>query len=78
MRKGEHYDIQPGDFVEAEVKLDVQLIKGRDGQKQARIKLAMTRVVRLSQAKSLPAKTVAIPAHGLTTISASTASEPTR
>ena len=70
IRKGESYDIHPGDFVEAEVKLDIQLIRGRDGEKQARIKLAMTRVVRICQAKAKSAKDgKAAASHGLTTIS---------
>ena len=76
-RKGVSYDIQAGDFVEAEVKLDVQLTKGRDGAKQARVKLAMTRVMRLKQAKDLPSKTVKTEGHGLTTIAASSATMPT-
>ena len=76
VRKGGAYDIHPGDFVEAEVKLDIQLIKGRNGEKQARIKMAMTHVVRLSQAKQLPVKTVAAEAHGLTTISARRVANP--
>ena len=56
--------------MEAEVKLDIQQIRGRDGEKQARIKLAMTRVVRLCQAKQNPSKgEKSGQEHGLTTIS---------
>ena len=72
-RKGGPYDIHAGDFVEAEVRLDVQLIKGRDGAKQARVKMAMTRVLRLAQAKHLPSKATKEEGHGLTTIAARSA-----
>ena len=58
VRKGEAFDINPGDFVEAEMKLGLQLIMGRNGQKQARVKFNLTRLARLCSAKDVPRKKV--------------------
>ena len=53
-RKGSSVDFQTGDFVEAEVRIDIQITTGRDGQKQAKPRFFMTRVVRLSEKKHAP------------------------
>ena len=58
LRPGHCMDIGPGDFVQAEVRVDIQITSSREGERTAKLRFFMTRVVRLCEKKDIPRETV--------------------